>query len=173
MDNDVNIRQLFEADAERFSALRREVTACNPVPMGLSLEEELGRPIEGFRAQLTYPEPNAAFGAFIDDQLVGCAAVAWPSKFPSSRHKATLWGVFVAPTARGRGIGRTIVQHAVDHAFRNGVRRVNLLVYVPNDAALRLYQRLGFEPCGSEPEAIFLSGAYYDGIHMSLLNNGA
>jgi len=173
MSNPVHIRRLNEADAERFAALRREVTADNPVPMGLSLEEELGRPIEGFRAQLSYPEPNAAFGAFLENELVGSAAVAWPSKFPSSRHKVNLWGVFVAPRARGRGTGRALVQSAVAHAFGNGVRRVNLLVYVPNEPAVNLYRSLGFEPCGTEPEAICLSGSYYDGVHMSLANNDA
>ena len=159
------------SDAESFSALRRAVTADNPIPMGLSLEEELTRSIEGFRAQLSYPEPNAAFGAFRNDELVGSAAVAWPSKFASSRHKVDLWGVFVTPGARGRGIGRALVREAVQHAFSNGVRRVNLLVYVPNEPALHLYQSLGFRQYGTEPEAVFLSGSYYDGVHMSLLKN--
>ncbi len=112
MTKPVSVRRLTKADAERFAALRREVTADNPIPMGLSLEEELGRPMEGFRAQLSYPEPNAAFGAFLEDELVGSAAVAWPSKLPSSRHKVNLWGVFVAPGSRARGIGRALVQRA-------------------------------------------------------------
>jgi len=169
----LHIRRLSEADAERFAALRRAVTTDNPIPMGLSLEEELARPIEGFRAQLAYPEPNAAFGAFLQDELLGCAAVAWPSKLPSSRHKTNLWGVFVAPGARGRGIGRTLVQHALAHAFGHGVRRVNLLVYLPNEPAVCLYRSLGFEPCGREPEAVRLAGVYHDGLHMSLANHAA
>lgn len=173
MGHPLPIRQLTANDAEDFAALRRVVTADNPIPMGLSLEEECARPIEGFRAQLSYPEPNAAFGAFQDDALVGAAAVAWPSKFASSRHKVNLWGVFVTPAARGRGLGRTLVLKAVQHAFHNGARRVNLLVYVPNEPALRLYQSLGFRHCGTEPEAIFLSGSYYDGLHMTLLKSGA
>lgn len=37
---DIDIRQLNASDAEAFSALRRIVTADNPVPMGLSLKEE-------------------------------------------------------------------------------------------------------------------------------------
>ena len=167
------IRRMTESDAEQFANLRRAVTADNPVPMGLSLEEELTRPIEGFRAQLSFPEPNASFGAFVGEELVGSAAVAWPSKFPSSRHKVNLWGTFVAPTARRRGIGRALVQRAVAHAFANGVRRVNLLVYVPNEPAVNLYRSLGFEHCGREPEAVCLSGSYYDGVHMSLLKNDA
>ncbi len=167
------IRQLAAADAQAFSALRREVTAKNPVPMGLTLEEELTRPLQGFRDQLSYPEPNAAFGAFVAAELVGSAAVAWPSKFPSSRHKATLWGVFVSPRYRGHGIGRALVESVVAHADANGVRRVNLTVYVPNEPAVKLYESLGFEHCGIEPEAIRIGETYYDGIQMSRRPNGS
>ena len=63
---DFQIRQLVADDAEAFSKLRRELTADNPIPMGLTMEEELSRPIQGFRDQLSYPEPNAAFGAFVN-----------------------------------------------------------------------------------------------------------
>ena len=170
---DFHLRKLNASDAEAFSALRREITAENPVPMGLTLDEELARPIQGFRDQLSYPDPNAAFGAFLDGKLVGSAAVAWPSKFASSRHKVTLWGVFVAPGCRRLGIGKAVVSTAVEHAFANGVRRVNLQVFVPNPEALQLYLPMGFTECGREPEAVCLHGTYYDGVYMSLARNEA
>jgi ribosomal protein S18 acetylase RimI-like enzyme len=169
----VTLRQLESADADAFSALRREVTADNPVPMGLTLDEELTRPLQGFREQLSYPDPNAAFGAFVGTQLVGSAAVAWPSKFPSSRHKVTLWGTFVAPQHRRRGLARMLVAKAIAHAQVSGARRINLTVFVPNEPAVRLYQSLGFINCGAEPEAVCIGGAYYDGQFMSLLLNAA
>lgn len=49
------IRALTEADAEAFAQLRRAVTAVDPVGIGLSMDEELSRTIEGFRAQLGAP----------------------------------------------------------------------------------------------------------------------
>ncbi|MEI6735242.1 MAG: GNAT family N-acetyltransferase [Comamonadaceae bacterium] len=164
---DFEIRQLGADDAQAFSTLRREVTADNPIPMGLTMEEELARPLQGFRDQLSYPEPNAAFGAFVDAELVGSAAVAWPSKLTSSRHKTTLWGVFVSPRYRRNGIARALVQRAIDHAESFGVRRINLTVYVPNPAAVKLYESLQFEYCGVEPEAIRIGETYFDGCQMS------
>jgi len=68
-DNDARVQRLRADDAEAFSLLRREVTAENPVPMGLTLEEELTRSLQAFRQQLSYPEPNAAFGALIPATL--------------------------------------------------------------------------------------------------------
>ncbi len=168
-----SIRQLSESDAQAFQRLRRDVTQDNPLPMGLSLDEELGRPIDGYRQQLSFPAPNAAFGGFVEDDLIGTAAVAWPSKFPSSRHKTNLWGVFVHPGSRRSGIGRALTLRAVEHAFENKVRRVNLQVYVPNPEAVALYKSLGFVVCGTEPEAVCLGGKYYDGLYMSLVRISA
>ncbi len=86
---------------------------------------------------------------------------------PSSRHKVNLWGVFVSPRFRGQGIGRALVERAVAHAGANGVRRVNLTVFVPNAAAVRLYESLGFQHFGIEPQAIRIGDTYYDGYLMS------
>lgn len=171
--NDLQIRRLGAADAEAFSQLRRAVTKHNAVPMGLTLEEELARPLQGFRDQLSFPEPNAAFGAFLGAELVGSAAVAWPSKLASSRHKTNLWGVFVSPEKRGNGIGRAVVSTAISHAFANAASRVNLQVFIPNPEAVALYSSLGFIEYGREPEAICLNGVYFDGLHMSLVKNAA
>jgi len=84
------LRQLGVADAESFSRLRRALTRDNPIPMGLTMEEELSRPIEGFRDQLSSPAPNAVFGAFEGEELVGTAAISLYNRFPSSRHRALL-----------------------------------------------------------------------------------
>ncbi|WP_411881903.1 N-acetyltransferase family protein [Polaromonas sp. YR568] len=169
MKPELNTRQLMPSDADEFSALRRRVTEHNPVPMGLSLAEELTRPLQGFRDQLAAPAPSAAFGVFVDGLLRACSAVAWTSRFPSSMHKVTLWGTFVDPSHRGQGFGRMAVEAALEHARSQDVHRVNLTVFLPNTAAIGLYQSLGFEPYGLEPEAIRLDGTFYDGQHMSLL----
>lgn len=165
----IQVRQLDASDAEDFSALRRLVTADNPVPMGLTLEEELTRPLQGFRDQLCAPAPNAAFGVLVDGRLRACAALAWTSKFSSSTHKAVLWGCFVDPAFRGHGLGRQVVNRALDHARQNLLRRVNLTVFVPNQAAVTLYESLGFQRYGLEPEAVFLNGNYHDAQHMTLV----
>lgn len=162
------VRRLGSEHAEAFSQLRREVTAVNPVAMGLSFEEELSRPIEGFRNQLSSSPPNAVFGAFVGRELAATAAVSRASQFSSSSHKMVMWGVFTSPRFRRRGLSRLLVERAIQHAFDSGARRINLLVYVPNEPALSLYRALGFVECGLEPEAVHLNGQFFDGVHMSL-----
>ena len=164
------IRRLCEGDAQSFSDLRREVTADNPVPMGLTIQEELSRPLEGFRAQLAAPLPNAVFGAFVAGELAATAAVSRGGLFGSSGHKMVMWGVFTSPRFRRRGLSRAVVAEALQHAFCSGARRVNLQVYLPNEAALSLYRSLGFDEYGTEMEAVCLDGTYHDGVHMTLSN---
>lgn len=162
------VRRLTSEDAEAFSALRRMVAADNPVPLGLGLEEELTRPLQGFRDQLGAPS-NAVFGVFVQDELAATAAVTASGPFSSSRHKSILWGTFVAPGHRRQGLGRRAVQQAIGHAREAGARRVHLTMYLPNPAARALYESLGFAVWGTEPEAVCIDGVFHDGLQMGLL----
>jgi GNAT superfamily N-acetyltransferase len=50
----------------------------------------------------------------------------------------------IAPSCRGRGLGRGLLLHAL-HGFRQaGLHRAMLEVTAQNDGAVRLYRRLGF-----------------------------
>ena len=59
----------------------------------------------------------------------------------------------------GRGLGeallKTIIREA--HALR-GLRQLSLSVTDGDSAAVRLYQRLGFETYGVEPRAAIING---------------
>lgn len=162
------LRRLTAEDAEVFSALRRLVAVDNPVPLGLGMQEELARPLQGFRDQLGAPT-NAVFGAFVGATLAATAAVAPSGPFASSHHKLVLWGTFVAPDHRRQGLGRTVVRHAIDHARQAGARRVHLTMYLPNLAAHALYESLDFVAWGTEPEAVCIDGTYHGAMQMGLL----
>jgi len=163
----LSFRQLTGADAQAFSELRRLVAAGSPVQMGLSLEEELRRPVSEFEEQLSAPTPSATFGAFEGDALVATAGISRPTTRPSGLHKAVLWGVFTAPSHRRQSLARSLSERAIAHAISSGVRRVYLYVFLPNEPAVRLYESLGFVATGLEPEVLFLGGTYYDIQSMS------
>jgi len=59
-----------------------------------------------------------------------------------------LFGVWVDPRFRGAGVGRALVDAAVDQARAAGRRRVVLHVAAGNDPAAALYRRAGFVPTG-------------------------
>jgi RimJ/RimL family protein N-acetyltransferase len=171
VQSSTHIRRLGADDAEAFSNLRRELVQDNPVPMGLSFEEELTRTLDGFRTQLSSPLPNAVFGAIVQGELAATAGISRVWQFPSSRHKMVMWGVFTSPRFRRGGLSRLVVDTALRYAFGTGAHRVNLQVYVPNEPAVALYRSAGFTEYGTEAEAVHLDGRYYDGIHMTLVKD--
>jgi ribosomal protein S18 acetylase RimI-like enzyme len=63
--------------------------------------------------------------------------------------------VGVVPGARGRGVGRALVLHAVAEAKAANRRKLGLAVDARNAPAIRLYTALGFKPCGCRE--VFLS----------------
>jgi RimJ/RimL family protein N-acetyltransferase len=84
-------------------------------------------------------------------------------------HRARLWGVFVEPAYRGRGIGRIVVAAAIDLARTwEGVDHLDLGVSENSPGAIRLYESLGFRQWGREPETLQHNGRRYDEIYMSL-----
>lgn len=52
--------------------------------------------------------------------------------------------IAVAPGAQGRGLGRRVLDHLLEHARQDGCRRIQLEVRADNDAAIRLYENAGF-----------------------------
>lgn len=57
--------------------------------------------------------------------------------------------LYVDRTAQGRGIGRALLAAALAHPRLAGARRVFLTVWEQNERALRLYESVGFERCGT------------------------
>lgn len=109
------------------------------------------------------------YGTFVENELVATAAVSRAGPFPSSHHKMVMWGVFTSPRYRRQGLSQQVVDTALQHAFDNGVHRVNLQVYVPNEPAITLYKAIGFVEYGKESEAVCLDGKYHDGVQMTLV----
>ncbi|MEG0182737.1 MAG: GNAT family N-acetyltransferase [Stenotrophomonas sp.] len=58
---------------------------------------------------------------------------------------ATIIDIALLDRARGRGIGSALLRHVQGKALDEGLQAVVLHVQKGNDAALRLYQRLGFQ----------------------------
>ncbi len=52
----------------------------------------------------------------------------------------------LAPAARGKGLGRRLVQHAINTAHAQGVKQIVLAVDELNQPAMTLYRKLGFTP---------------------------
>ncbi len=76
-------------------------------------------------------------------------------------HKGLIWGMYVRPEARGKGVGDLVLQALVAHA-QTVVRQLQLTVVAANPRAIAFYQRHGFRLYGVEPESIRHEGGFLD-----------
>lgn len=165
----IEIRKLAPEDAHGFFQLRMSGLRLAPTAFGGSYEEEIvegiGR-IEGMINQQN--DQNAIFGAFLNDEIVGCIGIFQEAGKKSS-HKAMIWGMFVKPEKQKQGIGKKLVLKALEQAHKmNTISSVNLSVESNNSSAKSLYESCDFKTWGKEPRAMKVDGKFYDEDHMIL-----
>jgi L-phenylalanine/L-methionine N-acetyltransferase len=108
--------------------------------------------------------------AEVDGRVVGSAGVHVE---PAARrsHVGSI-GMGVHDEFQGRGVGTALMEAIVDLAFKwLGLRRIELTVYADNDAAVRLYQKFGFEIEGTARSYALRNGALVDAYHMARLHD--
>jgi GNAT superfamily N-acetyltransferase len=74
-----------------------------------------------------------------DEEIVGCVAIV-----STSPNEAQLRWYLVAPSARGHGLGKRLLDAAIDYCRHAGFRSVFLWTVSELDAAARLYRAAGF-----------------------------
>jgi ribosomal-protein-alanine N-acetyltransferase len=125
----VELRRLDARDLDTVEAIER---ASYPTPWSRSM----------FAAELRKPG-SIAIGAFLEEgELVGYAVV---SRYVDAWH---VMNVAVAPDFRRRGIATTLLERLFGVTEADPRRGYTLEVRVSNAEAIRLYERLGFEPRG-------------------------
>ena len=168
----MQIRQLVRDDAAPYHALRLRMLRMFPDAFNSSYEEDSQKPL-AWAEQRIVPDAAAphdfVLGAFAGTgELIGSVGLAVESRM-KQRHKALLFGMYVAPEAGSRGVGRALLTACLERARAiPGLEQVNLSVTATNDRARRLYESAGFVPFGVEERAIKVGAAYFAKAHMVL-----
>ncbi len=80
---------------------------------------------------------------FLDGDLVGFGQI-----MPMADARQHLTRIIVDPKFRGRGLGRHLTKHLLDQAYAKSPSSVSLNVNLQNQAAVKMYRKLGF--CGAD-----------------------
>ncbi len=115
-------------------------------------------------------EGNYNLVATIDDRVVGQLLLTACSN-PRKRHVAT-FGMAVCATELRKGVGRGLLQAALDMCDNwLNVTRVELQVFSDNEAAIRLYEQMGFLKEGEHPDYANKGGMLVSAITMARIKD--
>lgn len=161
------IEQLGPEAALAYQKVRLYALQESPAAFGSSYAEEVDRPLAVVAERLG-DKSNHVFGAIDGEgQLAGIVTLRWERR-PKSSHKAFIFAMYVLPEYRGQGIGRALLETAIGRARELGLRQLNLSVVEANEAAVHLYESLGFERFGLEKEAFKIDDTFFDVAYMAL-----
>jgi ribosomal protein S18 acetylase RimI-like enzyme len=167
------IREAVEADAQKL--FDYVMTIASEVPNNTSLRfgqiphtaDAYGDMIRRYRQQSNAVILIADAG----DSIAGLVRLTG-GESPFTQHSADLH-INVHPDYRGMGIGSALMNRAMQWAQNNRIiRRVELEVLARNEAAIRLYQRHGFEIEGLNRASYRMvdeDGALVDSLVMARL----
>ncbi|MFY9655533.1 MAG: GNAT family N-acetyltransferase [Methylocystis sp.] len=159
----LEIRRLAPADSGDFHRLRLEGFALQARAFRYAPEDEAHLTASEIEARLAR---DFVLGAFDGEALVGIAGLS-RNTGRKTAHKALLFGMYLRPDYRGRGVADALMSRLIEEA-RGSVEILILTVMSDNAPAVALYRRWGFESYGIEPRAVKEDGLYFDEMLMSL-----
>ena len=160
------IRPLNENDLDEFIRIRLEGLQKDPAAFGAAYEDGVDRN-KTYHNLKQKNEEDFILGYFDQDILLGIIGFFKNNRL-KKKHKAMIWGMYVSKNARGKGIGRQLMEKCIQKAQQlKGLQKINLSVIHTQSNAIYLYQKLGFETYGKETASLLVDGQSYDEIFMS------
>jgi GNAT superfamily N-acetyltransferase len=138
----MEVRRLAAGEGERIRDLRLRSLQDAPYAFSSSFEREQDRTAEDWEE---LAGGAVVFVAVESDEWLGMVGAYVPDHSPDA---VGIWGTWVDPAARGQGLGRLLMNAAVEWAHDRGATRVDLSVTDRANEARLLYERLGFTPTG-------------------------
>lgn len=140
-----------------------------PHAFGKPYEKAINEPDETYQQHVLNAfngNTSWMFFAQQDDKLIGIIIGAILRDDPNA---AGIFGVYVVPEARGKGISKRLMKKMLDELkSHTSIHRIKLTVNKNQTPAVNLYTSFGFAIVGEE-KAMLGDGKYYDEYCMELL----
>lgn len=155
-----DIREALPEDAEKLITFLAQVGGETDY---LSFGKE-GLPIskeaeEKFIQSIKEAEHSVLYLAWKDGEIVGDASL---SGFPRRMSHCAEFGISVAKSEWGQGIGSALLKKIIEYAKEHTIELINLEVRSDNRRAVQMYEKNGFRKIGTSPAYFKMGGEYYD-----------
>lgn len=161
------IRPATEADAER---CQRYVAELFDERLPVLFRRDRAPTVleqQSFIAQIEKTKRSVAFLALDSDRVIGMLDFHC---FPEAQQThAGAFGMSVAKTARGTGVGTELLKALFAWAHSKKIRRIELEVFSNNEGAIQLYEKAGFVLEGRKHQAVEVDGEFVDVLLMAKL----
>lgn len=137
--SDLIVRALAGDDWQAFRQIRLAALQDAPEAFASSYSEEQGYDEDFWRVRLGR---SSRLLACLDDEPVGIVSVGRAAE----DDVAELFGMWVVPAQRGRGVAWQLTEAAADHARQQGRRALKLWVSTDNGRAVAFFSSYGFRP---------------------------
>ncbi|MFI5225982.1 MAG: GNAT family N-acetyltransferase [Candidatus Limnocylindrales bacterium] len=140
----MEVRRLRPDEWRAFREIRLRALADSPDAFGATLDDASGR--TDVEWQTRAEQSDGAI--FVVDGADDFVAMASGGPAPNVPDTAAVFGMWVDPSARRRGLGGALIEAVKAWAIAEGYPRLGLGVTTTNAPAIALYERLGFVDTG-------------------------
>jgi RimJ/RimL family protein N-acetyltransferase len=164
----VTYRELDGGDTAALMGLRLSVMESDPFSFSVTADEE--KTVE----EGVVKSAVESYGESSDRVMLGAwnqslCGVVGIERYGNEleKHKVRLWGPYVETRNRGKGIGGSLINKAIEFAFSvDGVEIITLETTSKASHAHELFLSQGFHKTGAQNRALLFGGEYVDIISM-------
>lgn len=168
MSESIKIRELTPADAASFWKLRLRGLKEELHAFSRSYEEDKDTQLSTVETRLVSNDDKFVIGAYDKEELI-CVTGFYRYDGQKVCHKGVVWGVYMLPEYRGKGIAKRVLQTVIEKAKTlPNLELLHLGVNPANKPVVRLYESVGFTKWGCELKALKVNGEYVDEDQMVL-----
>ncbi len=146
-DDAIDIIEYYKKSHDETDFLSSDSSEFNP-----SIQQE-----ESWIKDIVESEKKIAIFAIIDNKIIGGVGVEPISKLSRFNHRCNI-GIAILKDYWGMGIGRILMDEAINKAKEIGYKQIELDVLESNTRAYALYIKLGFNIIGKNPSGLIING---------------
>lgn len=146
----ITLQAIDPGEWRTYRDVRLQALRDSPDAFGSTYGEEADRPDEAWQARLAAASASGQDKALFARCGGTVCGLVWCKLSAREPGRADLYQMWVAPASRGQGVGRALLDEAIEWATLGGAQRICLGVTVADTPAMRLYRAAGFRPFGPE-----------------------